>query len=154
MSNLRPEGFSWVSPYIIVADVDAAIEFYKKAFGFTTREILHKDENGNTSHAEMFYKDQSMMFGREGGYGGPSKSPKNSGIASPISIYLYTENVDDFYKNATAAGAQSIAPPEDMFWADRMCVLSDLDGYIWSFATHLGEAALQKHKQEKQHSNA
>lgn len=154
MSNLRPEGFSWVSPYIIVADVDAAIEFYKKAFGFTTREILHKDENGNTSHAEMFYKDQSMMFGREGGYGGPSKSPKNSGVASPISIYLYTENVDDFYKNATAAGAQSIAPPEDMFWADRMCVLSDLDGYIWSFATHLGEEALQKHKQEKQHSNA
>ncbi len=29
----RP-GFPWVSPVIIVKDVDSALDFYQKAFGF------------------------------------------------------------------------------------------------------------------------
>lgn len=146
MSKVCPEGFSWVSPYIIVADVNAAVEFYKKAFGFTTKMDPIKDEHGETTHAEMHYQGQSLMLGKEGAYGKPTKTSKHSGVTSPVSLYLYTENVDEFHKKATAAGAQSLAAPEDMFWADRMCVVEDLDGLHWAFATHLGQEALEKHK--------
>ena len=63
-----------------------------------------------------------------------------------MSLYLYTESVDDFHKKATAAGAQSLSSPEDMFWGDRMCVVEDLDGLHWAFATHLGQTAHHQNK--------
>jgi hypothetical protein len=30
----RPQGCPWLTPYLVVRDADAAIEFYQKAFGF------------------------------------------------------------------------------------------------------------------------
>jgi len=59
----KPANFSWMSPYIIVKDVDKAMDFYKRAFGFEQGETMTED--GVTNHGEMFYKGQSMMFGRE-----------------------------------------------------------------------------------------
>lgn len=134
--SVRPENASWVSPYIIVSNLDEAIDFYQKAFGF---ELLQKSAgtDGSTWHAEFRYKDQMLMFGQAGAYGGNTKSPKASGIESPMNLYLYTENVDDFYKKTLAAGAKSLSVPEIMFWGDKMCRLQDPDGYVWCFATHV-----------------
>lgn len=135
-----PAGFSWMSPYIIVKDVDIATDFYIKAFGFTLKEKISTQNDGVNTHAEMFYKNQSVMFGREGEYGGKksAKSPASSNIESPMSLYLYCEDVDKFHHHAVECGAKSLDAPVDMFWGDRMCRLQCPDGYIWAFATHLG----------------
>ncbi len=69
----------------------------------------------------------------------PTKAPKTLGVEAPISLYCYVEDVDDFYQHATSQGAESSKAPEDLFCGDRMCALVDIDGYKWSFATHLGE---------------
>jgi uncharacterized glyoxalase superfamily protein PhnB len=54
-------------------------------------------------------------------------------------LYVYCDDVDKFFARATAAGAKVVAPPTDMFWGDRMCRISDPDGYEWSFATNVAD---------------
>jgi PhnB protein len=134
MSQSEPKKISWLSPYITVKDVAAAADFYHKAFKFEVMELA-PGEDGTPCHGELNYKDQLIMIGKEGAWQGTTKTPLTSQVESPITLYLYCENVDDFYNFAISANAKSIAPPEDMFWGDRMCRLQDLDGYIWCFAT-------------------
>lgn len=134
----RPDGASWISPYIIVSDVDRAADFYKEAFGFEKNHLVAGEDN-TSWHAEMQYKDHLIMFGKAGAYGGKTQSPNETGIESPINLYLYCEDVDAFYERALQAGAKSLSEPEDTFWQDRMCRLQDPDGYVWCFATYLGE---------------
>lgn len=142
MNNPKPNNFSWMSPNITVADADTAIDFYKKAFGIEVLDAVPGDD-GKTIHAELKYKDQTLMLAKEGMFDGgphPLKTPTNSGVPSPIVLYCYTENVDALYKQALAAGARSIQEPNDMFWGDRTCQLLDLDGHNWCFATNLRPA--------------
>ncbi len=134
----RPEGAPWISPYVIVGDIDKAVEFYVNAFGFDKIQVIAGEDN-TSWHAEMRYQDHLIMFGKSGAYGGKTQSPQQSRIDSPINLYLYCEDVDSFYENALKMGARSLSAPEDTFWNDRMCRLQDPDGYVWCFATYLGE---------------
>lgn len=129
-------GLPWVSPYITVKDVDRSANFYKKAFGIKTSELV-PGEDGSTWHGELKYQNQLIMIGKEGAYGGVTKAPMSSGVDSPMNLYVYCEDVDAFHECAVNAGATSLLAPEDTFWGDRMCRLKDIDGYVWSFATAL-----------------
>jgi len=138
--NSIPDGVARLSPYLIVQDADATIKFYQDAFGFVLNENEHmKGPDGKTQHASMSFHGATIMFGPEGAFGGTNKSPKSSGVESPVSLYVYCDDVDAIYKQATNAGAESIMPPEDMFWGDRMTKLIDINGHSWSFATKVGE---------------
>ena len=132
----RPDIMPWVTPHIIVKDVDAAVAFYKKAFGFNTYKAI-PGEDGTTWHASLQYKDGMLMFGKQGAWGNTTQPPVMSNVDSPINMYLYCDDVDTFHDQAVAAGAKSVSPPEDTFWGDRMCMLKDIDGYHWAFATQL-----------------
>jgi len=138
MTKPRSPEFPWVSPYIIVKDVDAATDFYIKAFNFSKKELAPGDD-GKSIHAELRYKDQVIMLGKEGAYGGTTCSPATTQVESPMNLYIYCENVDQFHQHAIKAGAESLSAPEDTFWGDRMCRVKCPDGYVWAFATNIGE---------------
>lgn len=133
MSNACPQ--STLSPYLTVKDVKIAADFYQKAFNFELLE-LKADNDGTPVHAEMKFKDQLILFGKEGAFGGTLKSPKSSLTESPITLCITCDDVDDFYGSATGQGAKSLSEPEDMFWGARMCRLQDKDNYTWCFLTH------------------
>jgi uncharacterized glyoxalase superfamily protein PhnB len=76
-----------------------------------------------------------IMFGPECS-ASPSKAPATTGVPSPVSLYVYCNDVDALFARATAAGAKAEQPPQDMFWGDRFCRLQDPDGHSWYFATH------------------
>lgn len=103
MSCAKPTNVPWISPYIITSDADKSIDFYQKAYGFELHEKIPGDD-GKTKHSELSYKGQLIMLGS----GSTAQSPAVSGVESPIALYFYTENVDEFYKKAIAAGAESI----------------------------------------------
>jgi uncharacterized glyoxalase superfamily protein PhnB len=133
-----PEGASWLSPYLTVKDVRAAVDFYVKAFGFGTRsETAGPDEL--LLHAELTWKEIVIMVGAEGAFGNPTKAPVTSGMRSPVTLYVYCENVDAFFRKATDAGAKVAFKPADMFWGDRVCGLIDPDGHSWNFATNVAD---------------
>jgi PhnB protein len=128
-----PEGAAWVIPYLTVKDPRAAIDFYKKAFGIVERMVM--PPQGPIMHAELEHEGHSIMLGPESPEMG-GKSPGTLG-GSPVTIMVYTRNVDAFHSRATAAGAKEVRPLQDQFWGDRTCALVDPDGHSWYVAQHM-----------------
>jgi PhnB protein len=140
MSNVKPvpAGYHTVTPYLVVRDAARAIEFYKKAFG-AIETVRMPDPSGKIMHAEIKIGDSMIMLGDENPARG-ARSPQSLG-GSPVSIFLYIEDVDALAKQAIAAGATVTMPVQDMFWGDRYGTLTDPFGHSWGIATHKEDVA-------------
>lgn len=134
MGNIRPipVGFRTVTPALIVKGAAEAIEFYKKAFRAT--EVRRHEMGGHIGHAEIKIGDSLIMLSDEFPQMG-AVGPRSIG-GTPVSLYLYVEDVDAVFRQAMAAGAKAVMPVEDMFWGDRYGLLEDPFGHRWSVATH------------------
>ncbi len=133
-----PAGYRTVTPYLTIKNGANALEFYKKAFGATEIYKLMMPD-GRLGHAEIRLGDSMIMLGDEfPEYGG--KAPETLG-GSPVSIYLYVEDVDAFFKRALAAGAKERKPVMDQFYGDRSGQLEDPFGHLWWVATHKEDVA-------------
>ena len=128
-----PDGYHTVTPYLIVKDAAKAIEFYKKSFGAT--ELLRMAQpDGTIRHAEIRIGDSPVMLADEF----PemdARSPQSIG-GSPVSIFLYVEDVDTIFSQAVAAGAKVRRPVADQFYGDRTGGVEDPFGHVWYIATH------------------
>ncbi len=132
-----PEGYSSVTPYLTLNDADAAIAFYKQAFGAT--EVFRMPMGDKIGHAELRIGNAHVMLSDEW----PDMdilSPKARGGATS-SLMIYLDGVDAAYDRAIAAGATAERPPEDQFWGDRMGTLVDPFGHRWSLATHVEDVS-------------
>jgi uncharacterized glyoxalase superfamily protein PhnB len=134
--SARPPEMPWLTPYLAVKSPEAALEFYQRAFGFEKKNAM-PGPDGRIQHASMVWNDAWIMFGPECTVGErQAKAPATTGVFPPVSLYVYCNDVDALFARATAAGAEVLQPPQDMFWGDRMCHLRDPDGHVWCFATY------------------
>jgi uncharacterized glyoxalase superfamily protein PhnB len=119
-----------------VAGAAKAIEFYKKAFN--AQEVSRfAGPDGKIMHAEIRIGDSPVMLADEmPDYGG--KSPAMLG-GTPVSFFIYQDNVDAAWKRATDAGAQIVQPLIDQFWGDRAGCLKDPFGHNWWLAQRTQE---------------
>jgi PhnB protein len=133
-----PTGHHTVTPYLAIKNAAKALDFYQRAFGATeVYKLLMPD--GRLGHAEMRIDDSIIMIADEfPEHGG--KSPETLG-GSPVSIHLYVENADAFFKKAVAAGAKERKPVMDQFYGDRSGQLEDPYGHLWWVATHKEDIA-------------
>ena len=140
MSKVKPipEGYHTATPYLIIKNAARAIDFYKKAFG-ATEHMRMADPSGRVMHAEIQIGDSRIMIADEFPEMG-ARSPESLG-GSPVSIFLYVEDVDALAKQATSAGAKVLMPVQDQFWGDRYGKLTDPFGHVWDIATHKEDVA-------------
>ena len=120
------------TPYLIVNNACAAIEFYQQVFTATALIRLAAPD-GKIAHAELKLASGHIMLADEYpemGY----KSPNTLG-GSPVSIYLLVDDVDATFAAALAAGAQCMQAVSDQFDGDRRGSLIDPFGHIWLLAT-------------------
>ena len=129
-----PDGYSTVTPYLIVRDGAKALDFYKRAFGATELYRLAAPD-GKVLHAEMQVGNARFMMADEVPQIG-ARSPQALG-GSPVSILLYVPDVDARVQQATAAGAKIVRPVQDQFYGDRSGTLEDPFGHVWTVATHI-----------------
>lgn len=134
MIKAIPEGYQTLTPMFIFKDAGKAIDFYKRAFGAEVRFVMPGPDGKGVMHAEVRIGTSVIMMGEEN-TDCPSKSAETIG-GSPVSFYIYLENVDEAFKRAVEAGSKIQMPVEDMFWGDRMGTVLDPFGYSWSLASH------------------
>jgi len=133
---LNKKNYSALTAALCVVDVKAAAEFYQKAFGFQRRGIMNGPD-GKPVHAELTLRGTTLMLGPEMPEMG-ARSAKSIG-ASPTTLYLMVEKVDQVVGKAVKLGAKPQGPVSDMFWGDRCGRLVDPEGYTWYIATHIAE---------------
>jgi len=133
-----PDGYHTATPYLIVNDAALAIEFYKEAFGATELLRMAKPD-GKIGHAEIRIGDSTIMLADEFPEMG-ARSPQSFG-GSPVSIFLYVENVDAVFAQTVAAGAVVQRPVADQFYGDRMGGVKDPFGHAWYIATHVEDVS-------------
>ncbi|HYB97716.1 MAG TPA: VOC family protein [Candidatus Limnocylindrales bacterium] len=141
--NVRPipEGYHSITPYLIVDDASAAIEFYKKAFGAT--ELFRIPSPGNKiGHAELRIGNSIMMMADEHPEVG-ARSPRTIG-GSPVSIMLYVEDVDAVARQAVAAGAKCVREVSNQFYGDRAGSFEDPFGHQWHVHTHVEDVSAEE----------
>lgn len=134
-SNVKaiPEGYHSITPFLVVKNCADAIEFYKKAFDAEERYRMNMPD-GKVGHAELKIGDSVLMLADEF----PEMkflSPKSIG-GSPVSMYVYVQDVDAMFNNAVTAGGIVLDGVKDQFWGDRHGRLEDPYGHLWSIATH------------------
>ena len=136
--NKIPEGYHTVTPYLVTANADKAIEFYKEAFG--AKELVRlPSPDGKVMHAEIKIGDSPVMLSDECP-DWDALSPLARG-GTTVSIVLYVEDVDAVVNRAVAAGAKAVMPVTDQFWGDRMGTVIDPFGHKWSVATHVEDVS-------------
>jgi len=129
-----PEGYSTVTPYLIVTGAAAAIEFYKKAFGAVEMMRLTQPD-GKIGHAEIQIGSSKVMLADEAVDMG-FWSPRSLG-GSGTGIMLYVDDVDRAFERARGAGAKALQPVKNQFYGDRSGTLSDPFGHMWTISTHV-----------------
>lgn len=129
-----PQGYTGVTPYLVVKDAVRALDFYQKVFG--GKQVLCLDyPDGRVAHAEVRIGDGHVMLSEEmESYG--QKSPATLG-GNSISLLVYVPDVDAVFARAVAAGATATRPVADQFYGDRTGTITDPFGHVWSIATHV-----------------
>lgn len=128
-----PAGYHSVTPYLVVRDAAAAIDFYKVAFQ-AVEVMRFAEPGGKVHHAEIRIGDSRLMLTDEWPDMG-ARSPEAFG-GSPITLHLYVEDVDAVAARATFAGATTVREVKDQFYGDRTGIFADPFGHTWHIATH------------------
>jgi PhnB protein len=128
MSKVKaiPEGLHTVTAQLTVDGASEAIEFYKRAFGAEELARAPDPSGKKIWHAEIRIGDSQLFIN--------DAFPEMGGPANKTRLWLYSESVDALFKRAADAGATIKMPPADMFWGDRMGMLSDPWGNEWTLA--------------------
>ena len=102
-SSKQPAGYHTVTPALVVRDANAAIDFYRRAFGASEVSRM-AGPDGKIMHAELRIGNSKFMV-NDAMMG--SKGPRTLG-GSPASLWLYVDDCDTLYNRALQAGAKPV----------------------------------------------
>lgn len=130
MTNTIHEAF----PYLRVRDANAAIEFYKQAFG-AEEEFRLSEPSGRIGHAQLKFGTFTVMLSDEYPEYGIQGPEAFGGTGS--SVHLHVDDVDAMTKQAAEAGAKIIMEPKDQFYGERAAKVLDPFGHEWLLGSHI-----------------
>ena len=125
----KPEGYTSVAPYLIVNGAGDTIEFLTRVLGATELRRFPSPD-GKIMHAEVRIDDTVVMIA-DSAEGWP---------ALPAHVHVYVPDVDDTYRHALAAGAESVQEPVRKDDEDKRGGVRDAGGTTWWIATREGHA--------------
>mgnify|MGYP003434910690 CR=1 FL=1 len=122
----RPQGYAAITPYLLVDNASATMEFLKQVFeAKVTSE--NRLANGKIRHAELQIDDTKLMLA----------DTTEAFPAMPSMLYVYVADVDATNQKALAHGAKAITAPENEEYGDRTAGVKDPCGNQWWFASKI-----------------
>jgi PhnB protein len=119
-----PAGFHSITPNIIVADAEQAVDFLKRALGAVENYRLTLTD-GTIMHCELTIGDSVVNLG----------TAMEGWPAHGLVAQVFVAAADALLEQAVRAGATVLMPMTDMFFGIREGRLSDPFGNIWIIAT-------------------
>jgi PhnB protein len=127
MPEWKPEGYNSASPYLIVSDARATLEFLRAVFGAEPLRMIPRDD-GSLMHAEARIGDSVVMFA-DASKGWP---------AVAAHVHVYVPDVDVCYRLALEAGGKPVMEPAQKGDEDKRGGVKDPGGTTWWLATQVG----------------
>lgn len=134
-----PEDYQAATPYLICRGAAKAVDFYRRAFG-AVEHFRMDAPDGKIGHCEMRIGKHAMIMLADEHPEMGALSPQTLG-GTPVSIYIYVEDVDALARQAEKAGAKVLRPVATQFYGDRSVMLLDPFGHQWGFATHVEDVS-------------
>jgi len=113
----KPEGYSSVSPYLIVADAEATLAFAQAVFN-AERLRLHRRDDGGIKHAEFRIDDTVVMVGEMPG-------------GTAAHIHVYVPDADAAFALALATGGNTVQEMTHAGDGDYRGGVADANGTVW-----------------------
>ena len=123
-SSYKPEGYSTVSPYLIVEGAGATIDFLVSVFGAVELRRF-ADAAGRVLHGEVRIDDTVVMIG----------DADDGWAPVPACVHVYVSDVDASYQRALQAGATSVQEPVKRTDENKRGGVKDACGTTWFLAT-------------------
>jgi len=121
---------------VYVPDVQQAVGFYEKAFGFATR--FNADD---WDYAELETGDTTLAFAADkmADLLGISITPNRADeIAPGIELAFVTDDVAGGFTRATDAGATPVTDPHQTPWGQTVSYVRDLNGVLIEICSPVG----------------
>lgn len=126
-----------IIPYLVIDGANAAIAYYKKAFGAEELSRQMTADGKKVLNAMLRINGGLLMLNDE--FSNARRPAPRDQCPSSVSLHLTVTDCDATYKNAVDAGATGTMPPNDAFWGDRYAQITDPFGHQWSFGSPLRE---------------
>lgn len=146
--NGIPDGFTAITPFVVVKNPSKAIEFYKAVFHARVKDITefsYGEGEKTVVHAELDFGYGFLQLG--------AANPSYKLVLPPeednacYSLAIYVENVDQVYEEAVARGAKAREPVADFVSGDRYGSILDPFGVRWSIMTRIEDLSEEESKQ-------
>jgi uncharacterized glyoxalase superfamily protein PhnB len=117
-----------VLPHVVYQDVDEAIAWLTKTFGFSE----HYRYGDPTSGAQMHFANAWIMLkrAREG-----SASPAKLGFGTQ-SLTVFVDDLEAHFRRTKEAGAKLLEDLHETGYGELQYAAEDLDGHHWLFSRH------------------
>ncbi len=133
--NPIPETYRRITPSLVVDRGATALEFYAAVFGAVERMRI-PGPGGSIAHAEIEIGDSVVMVDDASPAMGTTAPPASGLDGSPVTLYVYVEDVDATVQRAVERGATLVRAPSDQFYGDRNAFIVDPFGHGWTVASH------------------
>ncbi|MCK0090657.1 VOC family protein [Rhodococcus sp. HNM0563] len=141
--NPIPDGYTALTPFLVVDGGAKAIEFYTDAFG---AKLVDRQDgpDGAVMHAELDFGHGRMQL---------SDPHPSMGLHAPDgtnnvnhSYVLYCADVDATFARAVSLGAQVFEEPSTFVTGDRFASLLDPFGHRWAVMTRVEDVPPEEAK--------
>jgi uncharacterized glyoxalase superfamily protein PhnB len=120
VKHFQPDDRHTVTPRIITPKPEEMVRFVKEVF--CGQGAFHVNRP-----SEIRIGDSLIMISDGDGLREPA----------PAFLYVYVENVDETYRRAVEAGAETLELPADQPYGDRRAMVEDPWGNLWQIASHM-----------------
>ena len=114
----KPDGYTDVSPYLLVRDVPKTLAFLKATFDADQLRVIRREGGDGIEHAEARIGDSVIMMG---------EAPQGSDVF----VHVYVEDVEATFARAIKAGGSVVQALKRQGDGDYRGGVADGNGAVW-----------------------